>query len=976
MPNTDLLGVLTGRIGRSELPKKDIIAMLAQLIESVSSKTNAPSNEIVTTNLEVNEYVNNILVFTKENYEYLKLKLEFEEFEKVCILLIGGKSYNIFKMLNAGIQCPDVVPLTTRFYFELIGDVQNLISDIFQSVGGASNIHYPFNSYKPEVLQSISILIKRKIIEQVPSQKAEEAVRLAYRLLPVSGKIVRSAAIIEDSPDASLAGCGDSNAQLLQSNPEEDFALFRDNVIRVAASLFNIVGLENRGRLRDENGSNFNPGQGEAMAETAMPFVYPENYMDLTDDQLVNKVGAAYIFHKQMGYDGRDKIAIQLTNGTGATIADSCPGLPLVQVDRIVAQNIENYIIDTDSTRIDPETIVYYATNSIESSVEYIRIYTPVQNTCYLINEGYDWRLPDSEMKKEVAIPDSAIKPAFDLDLIQTLIGDSFVTGIERLYPGHDMESEYAIITNDDGTIRIECVQTRPITVEENQLIGTIPQTIDEEVLKYIRIGDVLSKGAVIATVYSAGNLPPVTRHNDSILFLNDTITQDDAVEYKQPGIKGFVEKLVTGKFTHAAVQAREMGIPCLTGVGDTLVDGEKYFIFTYPNSNGKGMVIAVNDTTQSYINELIAYHQVQVENAFPIKEKLANEPLRYFVSGINVSDSATAREFGRDGFGFKECTLFRPNPFLMANFRGFNYINPENDYRFDDLKDCLTKEVYDSVSEFEVFNYRHCGPQGNEHFARTHPDMKALYDKYGDDKFSAIQGATLTCEHPKFFQMVEIPMIKAVLEKLKSEGKDTKLKFTIEYPKSAQEVNIMLRMMEAAGLHTYQNLSVGPMIENVQMALDIGNINRGEFSEEQITCSFATNDLAAGAQGIDRQKGSGLAVVSEAGANPNPLLSIMYGTMEFVRVKFPKAKISVCGEIVANLEPDIAGILYNMGITSFAMPSPKDPTKFGGVYEFMQLLEKRIDPESGLINLPSLVRINTQNSELRKELQSNGFIF
>ena len=247
---------------------------------------------------------------------------------------------------------------------------------------------------------------------------------------------------------------------------------------------------------------------------------------------------------------------------------------------------------------------------------------------------------------------------------------------------------------------------------------------------------------------------------------------------------------------------------------------------------------------------------------------------------------------------------------------------------------------------------------------------MQNIINVYGDDKFSAMQGATITCEHPDFFEKVEIPMIKNVLERLKKEGSDTKMKFTIEFPKSAGEVNTMLRMMEKAGLHKYDNLSVGPMIENVQMAMDVENINFGKFNDKQIAFSFATNDLAAMTQGIDRQKGQNIPSVYEASCNPNPVIKIIKVCATMIKEKWPNADISICGEIVATLDPYIAAILYNLGITTFAMPS--SPNKFGKIFEAMHIFEKCINPTTGKIDMPTMVKLNMNNPDYQEFIQKS----
>ncbi len=1019
---------------KTEQPKNNIVSLWEAFQTNILNnmgkyKDIEPGNEKYSQKFErkeLEEYIKNIYVFTSDDYKYLKNKLQPEDFENVCISLVGGKSYNIFKMQDAGIKCPLTVPLTTNWYFDAIGpENQALIADIFQECGGEDDIHYPHNEYTSANIKSIGELIKDRIKNIKLSSKAEQAIRQAYDALGgfFMDKILRSATVSEDGIYASFAGCGDSNAQFIQLTPEEDYELFKFNAIAVAASAFNFVGIENKLGMTAENGANFSPRK-DPMAITTMPFVYPENYAELSDDEIVSRVSAAYIFTDQIGNDGRKKITFQITNGTGATIADSGEGLPLVTFDTEVYRNMAAYNIDNRPKTTAENTLVFFARlkDDAESEpIEFYRVETPPQKTCMLINEDFDHTDLQSDRKKVVLIPEGCYSPATDPKLAFALLG--IVDKIESIYPGQSMESEYAIIRDNDGNFDISCVQTRPITVTERKLVGEIPK-IPEDIIEYvITTGKVYSTGARLVTVYRGDtNFPRNTEDFGPIAFYKKTIDQNDAEQYGQKNVVVFIEEVQTGKSTHAGVQAREHRMPCVSGVGTDLENGAKYYVFAYSDKNGYGLVVKENDATKAFIAELEEFHNIQVENAFNIAENLKNRPLKHFNLGINVSDAESAKAYGSDGLGFSRCPLFRANPTLALYYKGFDYINPEADPRFIYLLTHLENEVFEAASQFpESFNYRHAGPQLNEHFSNrnpaidriikaeikkfteSNPDLDNLtatmrdrilmalkkgglispdiagnikigldYEeegiglliaKYGDDKFSLMQGATFTCQHPDFFEKVEIPMIKNVLERLKSESKKTKFKFTIEFPKSAKEVNTMLRMMEKADLHNYENLQVGPMIENVQMALDIKNIALGKFKPHQFTFSFATNDLGGLTQGIDRQKADGVPIVAMASANPNPMLEIIQIATGQIKKWFPEASVSICGEIATNLNAYVLGILYNLGITDFAMPS--DPQTFGDIFEKLHLYESRINPKTGKIDLPPQVRLNLTNPEL-----------
>ena len=913
---------------------------------------------------ELKEYISSIYVFTPQDYSYLKGKLKYEDFEKVCISLIGGKNYNIFKMQEAGIKCPITVPLTTNFYFEAIGPkIQALIADIFQECGGEDNIYYPHHDYTSKNIKPIGELLKQKIRNVKLSDKAEAAIRQAYDAIGGYSvdKILRSAKVAEDSPNASFAGCGDSNAQFIQPTEEEDRELFRFNAIEVAASGFNFVGIENMLRMQSPDGSNFNPRR-DPMAESIMRFIYPESYRSKNDEELINQVSAAYIFHDQLGFDSRKKINIQITNGTGATIADSGQGLPLVTIDKEVYSNRSDFEI-IGEREVDGDNTIYFATNKkTKERVEFVRIFAPEQKTCMLINENFDYTNPESDRKKLAQIPIGTDKPAFNAKLISDLLG--IVDKIDNVYPGKRMESEYAMIKDGNNQSEVITVQSRPITVEENLLVGKIPKA-PEEIKEFITNGKVYAWGAISTTVFSDRELPSNTEGLGPITYYNKTISQEDAHQYGKPGVSAFMEEEITGNYTHAAVQAREKEIPCISGVGKSIVSGKRYYIFAYPNSKGEGMVIEENDSTKEYIKQLAEFHDTQVANAFDIAGNLKENPLKHFKLGINIASAKSAKKYGNNGLGIKNCTLYRPNNGLSERFDTFDFLEPKTDDRFQEVFKYLEDDVFESASQFETFNYRHCGPQLNEHFAKSDPKMQSLIKQYGDSKFSAMQGATLTCAYPKFFEEVELPMIKNVLDRLEKskDGKNTKIKFTIEFPKSAKEVNKMLRMMESAGLHKYKNLLVGPMIENVQMALDVENIALGQFGSDQIVFSFATNDLGALTQGVDRQKVGTIETVAEASANPNPMLKIIQTTIQEIKKNFPKASISLCGEIAAALDPYVLGILYNLGVKEFAMPT--NPNKFGKIFKAMHLFESRINPKTGKINLPNMVKLNLTNPEL-----------
>src|SRR3954469_6501276 len=445
----------------------------------------------------------------------------------------------------------------------------------------------------------------------------------------------------------------------------------------------------------------------------------------------------------------------------------------------------------------------------------------------------------------------------------------------------------------------------------------------------------------------------------------------DDAVDAKENGravvlVRPFTEAddvagffaaagIVTsegGKASHAALVARGMGRPCVSGAADLDIDLSKREIRVNGTVLHEGDLLAIDGTTGAITTEDVPLVEPDVDESFERVLAWADELRRLGVrtNADTPQDARRARQFGAEGIG-----LCRTEHMFMAadrqpKMRAMIMAETEEDRRAC-LSELLPLQQEDFEGLFEEMQglpvtIRLLDPPLHEFLPSLEEiaqDVeRARIERAADledlertlDRVHALQetnpmlgtrGCRLGILHPEIYEMQVEAIVRAALAVKERSGEAPHLEIMIPLVAYERELEIMRelveRTVERVEGREQLELSVGTMIELPRACFAADRISRvADFF------SFGTNDLTQTALGFSRDdvEGRFLAKYMERKiVDRSPFETIdKPGVGWLVRLAAwtgreakPELKLGICGEHGGDPESiaffDMAGLDY-----------------------------------------------------------------
>mmetsp|Transcript_4145 Transcript_4145/g.7038 ORF Transcript_4145/g.7038 Transcript_4145/m.7038 type:complete len:586 (+) Transcript_4145:2-1759(+) len=478
---------------------------------------------------------------------------------------------------------------------------------------------------------------------------------------------------------------------------------------------------------------------------------------------------------------------------------------------------------------------------------------------------------------------------------------------IEKHY-GRPMDIEWAR-DGDDGKLYI--VQARPETVASQKKAGII-----EEYKMLEKGGSVLSEGRAVGARIGAGKVNILSSIDEMSAFEKGQVLVADMTDPDWEPIMKKAGAIVTnrgGRTCHAAIIARELGIPAVVGCGDAT------------DVLGKGDEVTVScaegDTGRIYKGLLEFERKEQDVGEIPdVDMKIM----------MNVGNPESAFAFGQlpsDGIGLARLE------FVINNAIG---VHPKALLELDTM-DAETKKVieekmrgYDSPKDFYIQKIT----EGVATLAASvYPkkiivrlsdfksnEYKSLIggDKYEPDEENPMIGFRGCGRYTDpFFEecfAMELEAIKAV----RGEMGLTNVEIMIPFVRTLDMAKDVNEILKKNGLARGENgLKVNMMAElpsNVFLA--------DEFLEYFDGFSIGSNDLTQLTLGLDRDSG----LVAQYFDERNP--AVMKGLETLIKAAKAKGKyVGICGQGPSD-HPDLAKWLMEQGIDSVSLnPDSVIPT-------------------------------------------------
>jgi len=418
------------------------------------------------------------------------------------------------------------------------------------------------------------------------------------------------------------------------------------------------------------------------------------------------------------------------------------------------------------------------------------------------------------------------------------------------------------------------------------------------------------------------------TRGRDVILVRPETSPEDIHGMHAAVGIltaRG-------GMTSHAAVVARGMGRPCVSGAGALRIDAKAGTMQVGSRVLRKGDIITIDGGTGQVLGGRAKMREPKLSGAFAILMGWADAERRLSVraNADTPRDAKQARDFGAEGIGLcrTEHMFFEAERILAVRQMIFA---DDAAGRRTALAKILPMQRADFEQLFEIMaglpvTVRLLDPPLHEFLPNDRDEISAIAAELGvaPEKLQArvtelsefnpmlgFRGCRLGIRYPEITEMQARAAFEAALAVEKSTKKAVALEIMVPLVAYRGEFTILreviLETAKAVQKETSRKLdfSIGTMIELPRAALRAGEIAEGETGADFF--SFGTNDLTQTTLGLSRDD-AGLILEAYAEQkifNVDPFVSLdVDGVGELVRIGTergraakPGLKVGICGE-------------------------------------------------------------------------------
>ena len=383
------------------------------------------------------------------------------------------------------------------------------------------------------------------------------------------------------------------------------------------------------------------------------------------------------------------------------------------------------------------------------------------------------------------------------------------------------------------------------------------------------------------------------------------------------------------GMTSHAAVVARGMGKPCVSGVGSLRVDYAAGTMTAGGQSFKKGDHITVDGSTGQVLAGKVEMVEPQLSGEFATLIGWADKVRRLGVraNADTPTDAKTAVRFGAEGIGLCRTEhMFFESDRIQA-VREMILADDER-LRRAAIAKLLPMQRADFVELFEIMAGRPVTirlldpplheflPHGEEEIAEVAAvmgeDPKKLAARANElsefNPMLGFRGCRIAIVYPEIAEMQARAIFEAAIEAAKRAGKLVVPEVMVPLIATKTEFDLVKARIDAMAhavakeKNAKVNYQVGTMIE-----LPRASLVADEIAQSAEFFSFGTNDLTQTTFGISRDDAASfLGIYTARGILPvDPFVSIdQRGVGELVRIGVergrgvrPKLKVGICGE-------------------------------------------------------------------------------
>jgi pyruvate,orthophosphate dikinase len=429
--------------------------------------------------------------------------------------------------------------------------------------------------------------------------------------------------------------------------------------------------------------------------------------------------------------------------------------------------------------------------------------------------------------------------------------------------------------------------------------------------------------------------------HHDVILVRTETSPEDIHGMHAARGIltaRG-------GMTSHAAVVARGMGRPCVSGAGTLKIDAVRGEMVAGNVTIRRGDILTIDGTSGQVFKGKVGLRQPEMTGDFGTLMQWADEVRRLKVrtNGDTPGDAATARKFGAEGIGLcrTEHMFFEADRIIAV--RQMILADAEAD-----RKAALAKLLPMQRSDFEGIFKEMAGlpvtirlldpplheflPQKEEEFAEvaaaagTSPAKLraraiALHEA---NPMLGHRGCRLGITYPEIYEMQARAILEAALNVEAAGGAPVQLEIMIPLVAFKSELDrLAARIANVADAIKQERGKVPVYMIGTMIELPRAALRAGEIAETAEFFSFGTNDLTQTTLGVSRDD-AGMFLseyLSKGVIARDPFVSLdIDGVGELVKIAAERGrktrenlKLGICGEHGG--DPDSIRFCHDSGL-------------------------------------------------------------
>ncbi len=433
------------------------------------------------------------------------------------------------------------------------------------------------------------------------------------------------------------------------------------------------------------------------------------------------------------------------------------------------------------------------------------------------------------------------------------------------------------------------------------------------------------SPGAACGTIVFNAHDAAVKAKDGPVILLREETSPDDITGMHVA--KGVVTAR-GGMTSHAAVVARGMGAPCITGAGDMLIDFDKKTVKFGDKYNLKeGDWISISGDTGEVYHGKVPTVEPGISGDFETVMKWADETrkLKVEANAETPKDAKQARDFGAEGIGLVRTEHMFFDPKRIISIRKMIVSETQED-KVKAINELLPYQTSDFEELFKIMDglpvtIRLLDPPLHEFLPKTEEDIQTLSKDLECDpavireRITSLKeanpmlgnrGCRLGITKPELTEMQAKAIFTAAMNVTKI-GVKVHPKVMIPLAMSKRELEVMKEIIDREHKNIEEGWNVKiPYTFGTMIELPRACIVAGQLAEYAQFFSFGTNDLTQTTFGISRDDFSYHDVYRKSGiidADPFAVLdskgvgALIEKAIKDGKKTNPKLLCGICGE-------------------------------------------------------------------------------